>query len=300
MENCLECIRRYLEKRARLGSYCSEFQCAADCTRPGCKDKDLHIPVSIMDLIGAAAHLDEPIFSIYRRYYSLSLLSQDHTDWIWMVSLMLNKPCPFLKNDLCCIYPVRPLPCMLFPESLALENEVAEKGKKPQYRHYRCLQGPIRLTPKRTEALKSLRRMWYREWRTSIFYLFGFTPFLIDLGNLRTELLQAARQPIGADGTGNTEEPLHRIPFKAIDRFFKTRITACEPLAGADEKIKKMREPKNQRQLYGLLTDDLLSQVLAGGNGSEKFVFRFIDGRLKPVAARSGFSKISDQFNPYL
>ena len=58
-------LAAYLRHRADLASYKSDFHCDPACTRPGCKNQDLQIPVSIIDLLGAALYRDS-------RYLQLS------------------------------------------------------------------------------------------------------------------------------------------------------------------------------------------------------------------------------------
>lgn len=48
-------LHGYLHNRAFLGNYKSRFHCVPNCNRPGCKEKGMQVPVSLIDLIGAAA-----------------------------------------------------------------------------------------------------------------------------------------------------------------------------------------------------------------------------------------------------
>jgi Fe-S-cluster containining protein len=77
-------------------------------------------------------HHNELVFANYQRNYTLGLFPTEQNDWI--VSLGLKMPCPFLENDLCSIYPVRPLACVLFPEYLVcdgrFEVEAGNTGDK--------------------------------------------------------------------------------------------------------------------------------------------------------------------------
>jgi Fe-S-cluster containining protein len=133
-------LAEYLRHRADLASYKSDFHCDLTCTIPGCKNQDLQIPVSIIDLVGAAMHRDQSVSAIFPGNYSLGLLSNEREDWIRTVSLRLKKPCPFLENDRCSIYPVRPLPCILFPEYLANEGTFEANAKKDHFKDYLCFQ----------------------------------------------------------------------------------------------------------------------------------------------------------------
>jgi hypothetical protein len=47
-------LTEYLDTRARLASLGSTFQCDPACARPGCRKRDVQIPVSLIDLLGVA------------------------------------------------------------------------------------------------------------------------------------------------------------------------------------------------------------------------------------------------------
>jgi hypothetical protein len=88
-------LSAYFRTRAHLAASESEFHCDPVCTRPGCKNKNLLVPVSLIDLMGAAMHHDESVIAMYQRHYTLGLFPNEPNDWIRQVSLRLKKPCPF-------------------------------------------------------------------------------------------------------------------------------------------------------------------------------------------------------------
>src|SRR3989339_67715 len=73
-------LAAYLRRRADLASYKSDFRCDPACTRPGCKNQDLQIPVSIIDLLGAALHRDQSVSATFPGAYTLGLLSDERED----------------------------------------------------------------------------------------------------------------------------------------------------------------------------------------------------------------------------
>jgi hypothetical protein len=57
-------LAAYLRRRADLAAYKSDFDCDPACTRPGCKNRDLQIPVSLIDLLGAAMYRETSVAAI--------------------------------------------------------------------------------------------------------------------------------------------------------------------------------------------------------------------------------------------
>ncbi|MBI4644214.1 MAG: YkgJ family cysteine cluster protein [Deltaproteobacteria bacterium] len=279
-ENPRQWLTAYLHTRAHLASCESDFQCDPACTRPGCRNQDLQVQASVVDLLGAAMHLGEPVSAIYRRYYSLGLFAEERDDWLRMVALKLQKPCPFLANDLCGIYPVRPLPCILFPEYLVWQGTFAANAGKDHFRDYLCLKQPILLSPERAKVMGKLMRMWERESLISSFYLFNHGPCRLDFGNLTGELLQAAA---GLSGAASAERPEtgRSIPHQVLERFFLEHIAKCPPFAGVSDKIDYLHNLEGQARFLQLLQDDLLLRKLKRGGDDRVLVFRFAKGKLQ-------------------
>jgi hypothetical protein len=195
-----------------------------------------------------------------------------------MVSLKLKKPCPFLENDLCSIYPVRPLPCILFPEYLVYEGSLAANAGKDQFRDYLCLQRPLPLSPARAKVVAKLRRMWERESLISSFYLFHQGSCHLDFSNLVKELLPAASSP-GEGASEKKPDPQQSISNQVLEHFFLERNAQCSPFAGVSEKIDHLDNQEDQAQFLQFLQDDLRMKKLV--QGGDDLVFRFIKGKLK-------------------
>jgi len=275
-----EWLTAYLRHRARLASLESDFQCPPACTRPGCRNPDLQVQVSLVDLLGAALHLEESVSAIYRRHYSLGLFSNDRDDWIRMVALKLKKPCPFLEDDLCGIYPARPLPCVLFPEYLVYQGQFEESAGKEHFRDYLCLRGPLLLSPARAQVMGKLAGMWERESLISSFYLFNHGPCHLDFGNLIDELLHAAGSQ-GAGESGESPESGRFIPHQVLEGFFLERIAGLPPFSGVSEKIQSLHTREGQAQFLQLFQDDRLLKKLKRSGDDRALVFRFVKGKLQ-------------------
>jgi Fe-S-cluster containining protein len=279
-ENPRQWLAAYLRHRAGLASFKSDFLCDPACTRPGCKNLDLQIPVSIIDLLGAALYRDQPIAAIYPGNYSLGLLSNEREDWIRMVSLRLKKPCPWLENERCSIYPVRPLPCILFPEYLVNEGSFEANARQDHFKDYLCFQRSISLSPERAGVMTQLKKMWQRESLLSSFYLFNHGRCHLDFSNLIQELSHEAGIRGEAESAGEPE-PLRIIPNRVMEHFFLQHIAKCQPFAGVSERLDQLDNPEGQTEFRQLWQDERLMKKLQQCGDDRALVFRFAKGRLK-------------------
>ena len=286
-------VAAYLRNRAHLASYKSDFLCDPTCTRPGCKNLDLQVPVSLIDVVGAALHREQSVSATYQDHYSLGLLSNEREDWIRIVTLRLKKPCPFLENDRCSIYPVRPLPCILFPEYLVNEGTFEANARKDHFKDYLCFQRPMPLSPDRARVITQLRKMWERENLISSFHLFNHGPCYIDFSNLIKELSDEAGSQKEAESEGRPE-PLRIIPNQVMEGFFLKHIAKCQPFAGAREKICHLDNREGQMEFLQLLQDDLLMKRLKQGGNDRALVFRYAKGKL--LAKRRSLSSPEYKF----
>ena len=279
-ENPRQWLAAYLRDRADLASYKSDFDCDPTCTRPGCKNQDLQIPVSIIDLLGAALYRDQSVSATYQGNYSLGLLSNEREDWIRTVNLRVKKPCPLLENDRCSIYPVRPLPCILFPEYLVNEGTFEANARQDHFKDYLCFRHLIPLSPERAKVMAQLKRMWKRESFISSFYLFHHGGCHIDFSNLIPELSHEARSRREAESAGELK-PLRIIPHQVIELFFVEHIAGCQPFAGVSEKIYHLDNREGEAEFLQLLQDDRLMKTLNQCGDDRALVFRFAKGKLQ-------------------
>ena len=269
----------YFRTRARLASAGSDFHCDPDCPRPGCKHPDLLLQVSIVDLLGLAGQLEESVATVYRRYCSLALFTDGRTDLLRMVALKLQRPCPFLAEDLCGIYPVRPLPCMLFPEYLAAEDKLAATAQEEHFRDYLCLHRPLLLSPERAKIMARLKQMWVRETLFTSIYLFGQGPCYLDFSNLARELRQQAKAGMAPEAAENLAPGA--LPHSALQSFFEEQLAGLEPFAGVEAKLEALDNLETQEQFLKLFQDDLLFNQLQQSRDDRALVWRFARGKLK-------------------
>jgi Fe-S-cluster containining protein len=273
-------LTEYLRARHQLASLHSDFRCDPGCARPGCKNQDLQIPVSMIDLWGAARYLEEPVSAIFRRHYILGLFSDDREGWLRTVAVCLQKPCPFLKDDLCSIYPVRPLPCMLFPEDLVSRGTCAAHAAQEQFRDYLCLRRPLQLSSERARVVLKLKSMFEREMVLSAYYLFHHGPCHIDFSTLTRE---AATWNAGAAAAPSEESPKSRsaLTNQDLEDYFRERLAGLPPFAEAADRISHLDIPAGQAQFRQLFEDDLLYKKLRQAGDDRALVYRLQKGKLQ-------------------
>jgi len=295
--NIREWLAAYVDRRARLASEASEFQCDQDCARPGCKSPDMQVPVSLVDIVATARHRGESVSALYRCHYVLGLFYNDTDYCLRTVSLKLQKPCLFLAEDLCSLYPVRPLPCMLFPEVLVHRGTFEEQAKNEQFRDYLCMHRALTITPDRARVLSTLRKMLERESLVTSYYLFGQGLCHIDFTELIPELLSGKRGEAGVPagsklpGAASLPEPRPDLSeekpapatHQVLEEFFQGHIAGHPPFAAVSEKIAGLDSSEAQAQFLKSMQDDRLYKKLRQHSDDRALVFRFTNGRLKPM-----------------
>jgi Fe-S-cluster containining protein len=254
----------------------------------------VHIPVSLIDLLGVAGLRRQPVSEIYHGHYFLGLCIDDCTVWLRRVTLRLQKPCPFLEDDRCAVYPVRPLACMLFPEYLVSRGTFAALAGKAPFKDFLCLHRPLQLSPERLQAVANLRRLYERELLLSSFFLFNHGACYLDVSTLLREGRQEAGGGGGAAATERPEPP----PSSAnqeLDDFFTERVAVHPPFAGVGEKISRLDHPEGQAQFLRLFQDERLFRRLRQGGDDRVMVFRFKKGKLQ--ARRRGILPAEYKFS---
>jgi Fe-S-cluster containining protein len=273
-------IHEYFEQRAYLGGKQCEFQCNPDCLRPGCAHPEMQVPVTIFDILGAATLRDEPVHAVFHKYYSLGVMPREGLDWIKSVSLKLKKPCPFLDNNRCSIYTVRPLSCILFPENFGADGTLKTLAAQSAYKDYLCLRTPFVVSRQRARTIRILEGMLQRELLISDSRLFDLSPFWIDFDNLQEELvhhsLDSSRSP-RADGT----DACAIIPFASFEAVFSETFAGCHPLNGLDLRIRQLDDFDQRKKIFSDLNDRKLLKSLARRNEDRPLVHKFVGGRLE-------------------
>jgi Fe-S-cluster containining protein len=262
-------LEAYIQHRGRLAALDAQFSCDPACSRPGCTHPELVIPVSLLDLWGAAHFLGERAADLYHRAFTLGLVAEAGQDWLRTPVLRLKKPCPFFGGELCAIYPARPLACILFPEYLVVAGTLAAHAAREHFRDYRCLHRPLTLTPARREAMAALMRLWRRELLITSFRLFGRAPCYVECRDFL---------PIPAGKQGS--EPGFIAP-PWLEQCFREQIAIHPPFADLAGTIAELHHSPGQAALLQAFLDDRLYRTLTRQGTERVAVFRLKKRKLR-------------------
>jgi len=102
-------MEQYLSERSMLFNAWSEFSCPDSCDRYGCKEPDLHISISVVDLVAISLISDRKASDLFKDDFKMGFDPIDEGEpWIGRLSIELKKPCHFLDGKKCGVYPGRP------------------------------------------------------------------------------------------------------------------------------------------------------------------------------------------------
>ena len=272
-------ILNYFQKRSYLGNLHSSFRCDEACSRPGCTHPDMQIPVSVFDVMGVAAHRNEPVQEVFRSNYYLGVLEREGFDWIKSVSVKLRKPCPFFQCRQCSIYEFRPLCCMLFPEHQALAGALKTLAAQSHYRDYLCLRTPFSVPKQRVRAINTLWQLYEKERLVSDRYLFDRSPFLIDFGNCVEELVKHSHGAAHQRHDTKADSGII-VPLASFELLFSKTFAHCTPFAKLEERIRGLAEELKREELISDLNDPNLAKSLAYRDSDRSDVHRYVNGKL--------------------
>lgn len=130
----------------------SEFKCVEGCSRC-CSDKGRTAELTLPDIIRLNKRLNISPEKILDEYGEISwnLIPFTHT---LIPSLILKMPCKFLKNGKCSVYSIRPIMCRLFPESIAIDEELSLEDFKGM--GYMCIDKGFATSEQRKEVIQEL------------------------------------------------------------------------------------------------------------------------------------------------
>jgi Fe-S-cluster containining protein len=209
-------MESYFTERSVLFNASSEFFCPDGCERYGCKEPGLHISISLVDLLAISSASNQNAFSLFKKDCKIGFDPiEEGEPWLGQISIELKKPCPFLDEKKCSVYPGRPIACALFPEYSFFVGNREELLKKDLFRNFPCIQNPCSISPRRKEILQSLFEMSIQEVFLSDFYLFGLSPFVLDLKSIAGE---------GLEGVPVSAGEKIKIPHQQIEGLISQRL----------------------------------------------------------------------------
>ncbi|NIO06404.1 MAG: hypothetical protein GTN74_17890 [Proteobacteria bacterium] len=217
-------LEEYLERRSRLSNEASEFRCPDSCPRYGCKDPELRVPVTLMDLLLQSWTIKSKPSDIYQRSYKTGWSPRNETPWVGLLTVELKKPCGFLREEWCEVYPARPIGCAQFPEAWFLwPSENPPSLNRDRLPNYPCLKRSPPISRTRKKHLATLSEMAAQEQWLSDFFLFGFSPFYLDLRNLVEGLVQMGKHRSLVSDRIDPAVP-HVIPYRLVEELLQVKL----------------------------------------------------------------------------
>ncbi len=265
-------MESYLKDRSSLFNAYSEFSCPDECDRKGCKDPQLHVSISLIDLISISQACRKKGSQLFKKNLKIGFDPlPDRGPWIGRLSLELKKPCLFFDGKWCSVYNARPIPCALFPEYLWMIYSPDTLLQKEFIRGLPCIQKPGPISPERRQILQRLSEMCLQEFFLSDLYLFGVSPLIIDLKNIAGESL---------DGLSKEENGLFRLPHEKVETLIYDRLSSGGYLEEWEEKIERLDQEEALEELERMkvLTDRMTRE-------SPPFLiaYQFEGVRLQPI-----------------
>jgi len=240
----------------------------------GCLEPHLHVSVTLVDLVALSLASGQRAAELFKREIKIGFdpIDENHP-WVGRVSLELKKPCRFLHGKECSVYPGRPMACALFPEYWFMAEPPEVILQKGMFRNFPCIQKPCSISQARKTALQQLCEMSVREVFLSDFYLFGISPFVIDLKNAAGQGLER----IAVSEDGKAVLPLHRL-----EELVSQRLSQGGHLDDWGDKIEKLDQADGLENLTRMKcwTDRMAE---APGGLSTSIVYQFDKNRLLPI-----------------
>ena len=264
----------YLRERSRLFKEASEFSCPDACERHGCRDPELHITISLVDLIGLSRACGNKVSSLFRDHCKMGFDPVEEDEpWVGRLTIELKKPCSFLEEKKCRVYPGRPVACALFPEAFFILGKGDELLKKEIFQKFPCITHPAPVPSRRKEILHRLLQISAQEIFLSDFYLFGVSPFLIDLKNVAGKVLEGIEVQVGKGAV---------IPHHRFEALLVERLQRAELLSHWLSRIRLLDRDEDVNEFWRMKawTDQMTT---LGGKDSSVLVHQFVGNRLEGV-----------------
>jgi hypothetical protein len=267
-------MERYLKERSLLFNEASEFSCPDVCDRHGCREPDLHITISLVDLVGVSMVSGRKPSDLFMHVCKIGFDPLDESDpWVGRIAIELRKPCPFLEGKKCGVYPGRPVACALFPEAFFILTDGPAALEREIFRKFPCVKSPVSISPRRKEILLNLLRMSAEESFLSDFYLFGVSPFLLDLKNIAGE---------GLEGVEVSRGERVKLPYPEIEGLITGRLHENNLWSAWEEKVGHLDQNESVHRLWAMKT---WTDQMVGSPDLKSFVraYQFSKHRLQVV-----------------
>ncbi len=197
-----------------------------------------------MDLIFQSRKLKARPSDVFERFFDTGWSPDGETPWVGYFTLELRKPCGFLEGNWCRIYPTRPIGRAQFPEAWFIWPRANQlHPRRNRFDHYPCLRIAPAISGERRMHLVTLSQMATQERWLSDFYLFGCSPFYIDMRNVVDELVEVAENRSGRRERFDPEVP-HVIPYALVEEVFQGRLGRAGVTAQILQKVADLDRPE--------------------------------------------------------
>ncbi len=267
-------MEHYFDERCIAFNAESEWSCPDSCERYGCRETDLHIATSLVDLVAISDVSGQQVSEIFKNHCKIGFDPLGEAEaWVGRVTIELVKPCHFLEGGKCGVYPGRPIACALFPEAYLILEQRSSLLQRELFRKFPCLQNPCIVSPRRREVLQRLLEMSHQEAFLSDFYLFGMSPFVLDLKTIAGHGLEG----VDLSGDGKARVPHERIEGMVLERLVKSSL-----LEGWEAKIAELDRIEAKEGLMSMKkwTDEIAGSRSRSGSA---IAYQFDGDQLQPV-----------------
>ncbi|MDY0041948.1 MAG: YkgJ family cysteine cluster protein [Desulforhabdus sp.] len=234
---------------------------------------------TVFDVIGAAAHGNKTPSAALQEGFALGLLPVDGQDRIVRVALKVKKPCPHLTSELCTIYEVRPLACMLFPERSMVAGRAEELSRQEHFRGYLCIGKDFEVSKERVRVIRTLTGMLQQEILISDCYLFGCSPFFLDLQDLLT--CSVKQKPMSGEHANPALQSTERFTIQQFDTVLLQLFGGYHPFSSIQEKIAELEDLAVQQGLLESLQDKRAVKRCVRSCYDSQRLFRPVPGGFK-------------------
>ncbi len=264
----------YFTKRSILFNASSEFSCPDGCERYGCKEPGLHISISLVDLLAISSTSNQKASDLFKKDCKIGFDPiEEGEPWLGRISIELKKPCSFLDGKECSVYQGRPMACALFPEYSFMVGSREDLLKREIFRNFPCIQNPCSIPSRRREALRKLMEMSIQETFLSDFYLFGISPFVLDLKTMAGA---------GLDGICISDDGKATLPHHRIEGLILQKLEGGGYLEEWEAKVEQLDRTDGLKRLTEMKgwTDEM---AMTAHRITPRMAYQFDGNRLLPI-----------------
>jgi Fe-S-cluster containining protein len=267
-------VDEYLKTRSRWFNEASDFSCPESCGRYGCTEPDLHITVSLVDLVSLARASGLGVLEIFTDKCKVGFDPLGEREpWAGRVSMELRKPCAFLQQKACSVYAGRPMACALFPEAFFILEGGEEALSKAIFRPFPCIRSRAPVSPRRATILRNLLLMSGQEIFLSDFYLFEISPLRIDLKNIAGKSME---------GLETSREGMTKLPIGRLEELVSNKVQETPFWGEWMSKLSRLDQPGGVEEFWKMKpwTDEIMETIR---RNPVNIAYQFTEGDLQSL-----------------